>query len=182
MSRYKTSSIILISAPLLLLLSGCGPRIINWDNPQEAASRIEIKHDPFQKVTTITGPNCASNPQEDALMLRAWRLDSGRTEIQIYVSDEYTYEIMRSGVGWRFYTLAHDSEGHELPVVQISRAVNWCGRYKCSYLEVVGVTITREYLVAHEATGIILKISGKGGEYIVTIPGPYIQAFLKQTT
>lgn len=180
MPHHTTSFTILTFASLLLTLSGCAPRVINWADPQETASRIQTNYDQFKKVTTITGPNCAPNPQEDALMIRAWKLESGRIELQIYVSDEYTYEIMRSGIGWRFYSIAHDSEGQQLPVVQISRAANWCGRYNCSYLEVVGVTVTREYLEAHETSGITMKISGKGGEHIVTIPGPYIQAFLKQ--
>ena len=180
MPFYQMTSFVLTLIPLLLMMPACGPRIINWNDPQETASRIEVNYDQFKKITTITGPNCAPDPHDDELMLRAWKLESGRIEFQVYISDKYTYEIVRGGLGWRFYTQAHDNNGEQHPVVQISRTVNWCGRNTCSYLEVVGVTVTRDYLAAHSTNGIMLKISGKGGEQIISIPGPYIAAFLKK--
>ena len=97
---------------------------------------------------------------------------------QIYVEDEYTHEIQRSGLGWRFYSAAYDSDGNPLPTQKISRTVNWCGRYVCSYLEVLGIDITRKYLEERKESGIAVKISGKNGEEVLSIPAAYVQAFL----
>lgn len=169
------SAIVLLA--LLTSLSGCA-KSINWQDPQEISRHIAVGHDAFKNLDTFDGPNCAGAPNEDIVLLRAWRIADKPTAFQLYVSDEYTYEIMRSGVGWRFYSLAHDSDGNQLPTVQISRNVNWCGRYVCAYREDIAVTLTREYLEAKRDRGISIKVSGKGGEQIVAVPPAYIQAFL----
>lgn len=167
-----------ILAVLILTLAGCA-HSINWHDAATISAAIQTQRDPFKNVTTFTGPNCAADPRTDNVSIRAWKMPSGRTEYQVYVADEYTYEIMRSGTGWRFYTDANDSDGLSLPTVIISRNANWCGRYNCAYLEIVGVAVTQDYLNAHTEQGITLKIYGKGGETIVTIPAAYIRAVLQ---
>jgi hypothetical protein len=145
---------------------------LSKDRAQELlfGSKIQAKYDEFKKLTNYTGPNVASG--SDAVFLRAAKLDSGLITIQIYVSDYYEGE-------WRFYNSAWDSDGNRLNVTLISRKVGSCGRYGgCSHYEDVGINITREYLEARRASGIRFKLSGRGGDEIFALPGPYISAFL----
>ena len=166
-------------AAMIITLSGCAAKQLNLTDPSEIAAKIQVQRDTFKQTTMFEGPNCAPNPRETIILLRAWKpFNSDDLTYQLYLSDEYTYEIMRGGVGWRFYATTHDSEGIALPTTQISRAVNWCGRYVCSYREIVGATVTRPYLDAHKDQGITIKVSGKGGENIFVVPATYIQAFL----
>lgn len=162
---------------IALLLSGC-VQSINWNDPLAIANRVQVKQDDFKRVTSFTGPNCALDQATDTLVIRAWKSRDGNIEYQIYVADEYLYEVIRGGLGWRFYSSAHDSDGNSLDTTVIARNVDWCGSYKCSYIEILGIGITREYLEERKDRGITVKVSGKNGEEIFSIPAAYVQAFL----
>jgi hypothetical protein len=161
----------------LTFFSGC-VQSINWNDPLAIANRVQVKQDDFKKVTSFIGPNCALDQTADTLVIRAWKLGDGNVEYQIYVADEYVYEVIRGGSGWRLYSLGHDSDGNSLEATVISRNVNWCGRNVCSYVEILGIGVTRGYLEERKDRGITFKISGKSGEQIFTIPAAYVQAFL----
>ena len=158
-------------------IAGCA-QSINWNDPLAIANKVEIRKDDFKKVTSFIGPNCALDEPSDTLMLRAFKGRENSIEYQIYVADEYLYEIIRGGSGWRYYSSAHDSDGNSLGVTVIARQVDWCGSYKCSYVEILGLGVTREYLEERKARGITFKISGKNGEEVFSIPATYVQAFL----
>lgn len=91
----------------------------------------------------------------------------------IYVKDSYTK-------AWRYYDTAYDSDGTKFKAVSSGRDVS-CGRF-CTYFENFTIPITRDYLKKYAATGIKMKISGRGpGEEVFNLPPGYIQGFLKGT-
>ncbi len=168
-----------IPALLMLVLAagGCAAPI-NWDDPQAITPLIRVDNDPFKKITTYTGPNCAPDRLADIVALRGWRTDAGETAYQIYVKDEYTYEIGRDGSGWRFYTEAYDSDGQHLELARITQHINSCERYVCVYTESIGIAVARAYLESKKDSGLTFKISGRNGHEIFRIPPAYIQVFL----
>lgn len=162
---------------MILIQSGCAHRI-NWSDPADIAKGVQVQQDDFRKVTSFIGPNCAPDPMEDTLKLRAFKGRDGTTEYQVYVADEYTSDIGRSGSGWRFYNNALDSDGTRLEMITISRSVDTCGRYRCFHTEIIGVQVSREYLEERTARGLRFKIGGTGGEEVFWVPPAYVQAFL----
>lgn len=168
---------VLIALTFLFSGSGCAQRI-NWSDPQAISSHVRVVNDPYKKVTSYTGPNCAQDPLNDNVNLRAWHSSAGEWTYQIYVDDEYSYEIVRGGTGWRLYSAFHDLDGNNLPIMKISSALNWCGRNVCSYQETLGITVARTYLEDRKDRGLQFKISGRGGEETFYIPAAYVQAFL----
>lgn len=162
---------------LTLSLSGCAHRI-NWNDPADIAKSMQVKRDDFRKVTSYIGPNCAQDPISNVVKLRAFSGRDGVTEYQVYVENEYTSDIGRSGSGWRFYDNAFDSDGNRLALTQISRQVTTCGRYRCFHMEIVGLEVNRAYLEERTSQGLSVKIGGTGGEAVLAIPSAYIQAFL----
>lgn len=154
------------------VLAGCAaPRPpVNFNDPAQVSSRIQVQRDDFKKVTNFTGPSCAPNIL-DSVFLRARKTDNGATSYQIYVRNYYSGE-------WRFYSSAYDSNGNRLDTIVISRDVSSCSQYGCSHEEHLGLNITRDYLEKNQTDGIRFKVSGKAGEAIFAIPGGYVQAFL----
>ena len=139
---------------LCFSLSGCAFSSIDENRPLEVTSRIEvtrnefkidIKQDESTKVTSYTGPNCAENPVDHIVLIRARQIEDEPVMYQIYVSDRYIHERLRSGMGGKLYHTAHDIDGDALPTEVLSRSVNWCGKDECQYVEVVGVA-SRPYL------------------------------------
>lgn len=170
-------------------LSGCGSSSINANNPIEVTGRIEstrdeltivMKQDDVTQVTSYTGPNCAENPVDHIVLIRAWQTRDEPATYQIYVSDRYTHERLQGGIGGKLYDTAHDIDGNALPTEVLARSVNWCGTNECQYIEAVGIAITRPYLEDRIARGLTLKISGTRGDATADVPAAYVRAFLKR--
>ena len=170
---------------LSVLTFGCvapQPRV-DWTNPQEVTSRIETQYDNLKKVTTFTGPNCASD-RGDTLFIRAWKADAtSEITYQIYVKNCYltptSTPYSADGATWRFYGAANDENRTALDVLPIARSVADCKSSSCNciFCEEIGINATREYLVQHQDGGIKIKLIGKGGEEIFSIPSGYVRAF-----
>ncbi|MBX3302870.1 MAG: hypothetical protein KF693_11705 [Nitrospira sp.] len=141
---------------------------------------IVIKQDEVTKVTSYTGPNCAKNPVDHIVLIRAWQTRDEPVTYQIYVSDRYTHEQLHGGIGGKLYDTVHDIDGNVLPTEVLSRSVSWCGKNECQYVEAVGVAITRPYLEDRIARGLTLKIGGTRGSATANVPAAYVQAFLKR--
>lgn len=139
---------------------------------------ISVTRDGFKKQTHYKGPDISPGgalviDKYDKVFLRAMKTDA-ESEImyQIYVVDWYQGR-------WRYYDSTHDSNGAELPTVSISRVVESCsGSSGCTYIEHVGILVTREYLDKNRDSGIRFKVSGKAGEEVFFIPSAYVKAFL----
>jgi hypothetical protein len=163
----------------IFILVGCaepGPRVaprpkINWKDVQSIANAITVQHDDLKKTTNFKGPN-SSKGILDTVLLRAWRSnESGSISYQIYVIDYYHGD-------WRFYDAASDSKGNNLTITLNSRDVSSCDYFTCAHHEHLGMNVSRDYLEKNQENGIILKVSGTGGEETFIIPSIYIKAFL----
>ena len=133
------------------------------------SAKHKVEYDEFKKVTKISGSTLKNDGT--SVLLRAWKLNTGQIDFQLYVEDYYTGQ-------WRFYDEAWDSDGKQLKLTLIRRDVDSCSKYGCRHVEHVGVNLTREYLMTMVSKGMRFKLSGKAGEVIVAVPGPYIAAFL----
>lgn len=169
--NYRQGFIILA---LLTPLLGCvatAPKL-NLYNVAEVSQAISVKRDDFEKSSRFSGPNASIKPF-DNVFIRAWKFDgSNALKYQIYVQDYYEG-------GWRFYSIAFDSNGVMLKTIVISRDVGSCTKYGCSYNEHIGIDVSESYLKENTRNGINFKLSGKSGEEFFFIPGAYIEAFLK---
>lgn len=161
----------------LTILSGCFRKAkIDWTNPAETASRVQTKHDDFQKITNYQGPyiyTIKNRGTDSSLFMRAWTSQKGRsTSYQIYVSDSFE-------LSWRSYSEAYDSDGKKLDLTKIDHNVS-CGRYgDCKYREEVALNVSRKYLEDHSTSGMRFQISGTGGKEAFELPGGYIRGFLQ---
>jgi hypothetical protein len=163
----------------IFMLAGCAepelrvvPRPkVNWNDVQSIASAISIQRDDINKITNFKGPNISSGIL-DTVLLRAWKSDEdGGFSYQIYVIDYYHGD-------WRIYDTASDSKGNNLVIKLNSRDVSSCDYLTCAHQEHLGINVSREYLEKNQESGIVLKISGKGGKETFIIPSTYIKAFL----
>lgn len=143
----------------------------------EIAGKIKIEHDKFKKHTAYNGP-AASTDSSVSFFIRAWKPDGAKdnSTYQIYVVDNYYWQ-------WHHYNSAFDDSGNTINVTLIDRDV-YCGRGSeysrdaCVYTEHIGLNVTRKYLQAKADSGVRIKISGKGGEVIFTVPSNYIKAII----
>lgn len=154
---------------------GCAvmrPRV-NWQDQSAIEALISVKADEFKKLTTFTGPNCATDAG-DLVYFRAWRDRNNALTYQVYVMDYYTGD-------WRFYDSAHDEDGVELSFTQIDRQTDICTQYGCSKDEHLGINVGRDYLARHATSGMRFKVSGKRGSEVFVVPAAYIRALLAVT-
>lgn len=93
-------------------------------------------------------------------------------EYQIIISDTYYYN-------WKYYDTACDADGNRLNLIHIARDLDCNRKFTgCELKEVVGLNVTRGYLENHAETGLTIKVSGKDGELIFSLPRGYIRGFL----
>jgi len=163
----------------IFMLTGCAepePRVVprpkvNWNDVQSIASAISVQRDDLKKTTNFKGPN-SSKGVLDTVLLRAWKSDeNGEFSYQIYVVDYYHGD-------WRFYDTASDSKGNNLVIKLNSRDVSSCDYFTCAHQEHLRINVSQEYLEKNQEDGIVLKVSGKGGEETFIILPTYIKAFL----
>jgi hypothetical protein len=163
-------TIILLAA----LLAGCvstQPKI-DTSNSQAVLSNINIEHDNYKKATKYSGPEIDTG--SGAVFIRAFHdHKSNIVAYQIYLADQYR------STQWRFYSDAYDSDGTRLETNVIDRKVFDCAKYTgCFYTEHIGINIPESYLETKKNTGINIKVSGKAGEKIISIPAGYVKAFI----
>lgn len=163
----------LIALASAALLAGCAAAPGGIVPMETWARQIEVQHDEFRKTRTTVGAD--AQPGFSRLFLRHIESQQGPAPTavtQLYIAAKYSGR-------WHFYSDASDIHGTRLPVTLIDRTVDGCSRYGgCSYTEDVGITLTTDYLRQHLASGIDVRLYGKGGDQTFHVPGPYIEAFL----
>lgn len=162
---------------LLNICASCAPTVqrSNVSTSRSPFFDISTTYDEFKKLTQYTGTNCATAPN-DYVIIRAWSDDqTGLAQYQIYVAD-----VLNNGsiAEWRYYSAAYDDSGQQLSLIQIRRDVGPCGRFGCSLTEHVGLNVSRQYLTAHQESGIRFQLSGTSGNEVFFIPPLYVRIFL----
>lgn len=134
------------------------------------ARKLEVTNDTFKGLTTFKGAY-VDQDRFNSSHLRAFRRAGQSDVIQLYVLASFEG-------GWRYYDSAYTEGGVRYPVTKIDTDVTSC-RYECTYWETVGVTFTEESLrKATGPQGLVVKVSGRGGEQLVKLPEDYVISFL----
>lgn len=170
MSRFMLNALFVI---ILVLLTSCATTPpMNWNDPQEISSKINVQYDNFKKVTEFTGP-IVRLEYSGYFFIRAWKYDNdNEITYQIYVKDRYADD-------WRYYDSAYDSDGNIIDVTLIAQKVDSCYDWGCMLEEHIGLNVDKSYLEKHIESGLRFKVSGKAGENIFYLTGSYIKAFLE---
>ncbi len=155
----------------LLSISGCAfPPALNWNNPQEIASKISVEKDDFRKVITYQGPEYGE--YYDIILIRAWKdLETMLVKYQIYVRAT-TFD------DWMNFNSCYASDGQKLDMKNISSNVTYCTQNGCWCAEDMGLDVDKSYLEKHINNGLKIKIYGQKGQREFYLPGIYISAFL----
>ena len=163
---------------VFIQLAGCTQLIGEQPSNGEAGTtpsiQVDLQRDEVRKTEKRQGPNCALKAGS-VLLLRSLAMPGSPTLYTIYVMDHYFDDF------WRRYETASDSEGHTLPMQVLERELGLCSAYGCAKNEHLDLSVTREYLMAHEDSGLRFQISGRGGSEVYFLPGGYISAFLRQS-
>lgn len=160
-------------------LAGCAvpPPTPAYDPPTQSASTvaqgIEIEDSGFDRIRTIVGPPIELSQNGAAkYRLRAFvNKESGATDWQVYA------DLSWGGGSWRFYRSASLEGGQIMQGSRIDTDVS-CGRYLCSYREVVGFMLPANAVSGDRALRVRVNAQ-KGPEMLLTFPAEYQAAMLK---
>jgi len=150
---------------ITLVLAGCA----NTSDPRAVANATRINFDPYSQLTSVWAATVIGSdfPNSISYDLRAGIPTRGQSFLQLYVR-------YWSQLGWYFLSSASDVEGTVLPLVQIDRNVDQSANVE----EIVGVTLSRDYLENHKSSGLNIRIAGQRGSVVVKVPGAYVAGFL----
>lgn len=168
----------------LIALVGCAG-FNNAKTKQDVLMKSSIEDDSFRKVSWIKGPPMKASTlteaakkdhsdwQVDEYFLRAFvdKKNDSRF-IQIYVSHADT--------DWLFFNSATDSDGNELKFVEISRDTSSATKYGVGVIESFAIEVSLDYLKAHAAKGISIRVYGKNGKRMLNIPSFYVDGFIEK--
>ncbi len=148
---------------------------LNIYNASEVAAAVDIERDDFKKMTKFTGPEIQDGSATRKFLIRAWKYESPPVlRYQIYMTNIYL------GKTWNFYSLAYDRDGKIFELTSIKREPSCrTGLSDCLFTEIVGVSVDRAYLEKYMSSGMEFKISGRGGDAVFSMPGPYVEGILK---
>ena len=178
-SLHFLKNIILLSVISGLLVSGCvasRPLPRGPDRQYGETLALVVKRvDHLTKQTEYTSPPFPDAFLTTNVFLRAIQPPN----LQVLLYQLYIVAYYR-GESFRDYDLAMDSEGNTLEMEVLSRTVgNRTGHGSTEYYEEhLIINVPREYLDAHQATGIAVRIGGPGGQEEIILPHYYIKAFL----
>lgn len=123
------------------------------------ADQTALTFDEYKGTTKLVGPTRRSG-NSNSHAIRGWEINGSWT-YQIYVRALFFH-------GWAFLGSVY-KDGQRADVTVIDRDVN-CYPSGCTHHEYVGVNLTEDELFQAAHTGYKAKISGRGGETIISVP------------
>jgi hypothetical protein len=142
-------------------------------SPISVVKLIKIDRDDFKKVTTFIGPDYSVDSNEQSL-IRAVKSERNGSVIVVY----QIYFSHTKFDDWMHFNSAYDSEGNSLKFQLISKEILECRKSGCTTKEIVGLNVTKEYLIKNFENGLKIQISGKKGEAIIKFPSKYLKAIV----
>lgn len=142
----------------------------DFNDPVAVSEKTVTKTDKYTKSKTLEAPILYLDNDGSICNLTVFK-DVSDDKIIIMVMDTYFRD-------WRFYFGASDSDGKSLNFVSLDREVKYCNRGSCTYNETFALTVDKEYLEKHSASGIEFKVFGKRKDQVFHIPAGYIKGFL----
>lgn len=172
----KTLSLIIF----VITLSGCvsTPKTIN-----EFANKVTVKDSNFDSSIKFDGYELFNMKDVgfcgydyENYSLRGWKdKKTDAVSHQLYFSVKYNRD-------WRHYRSASYSDGKQSDITTISKDVTSCrDSYLCGcdYKEVMGVSLSDEFLKENKDTGFSIRFNSKSShENIITVPQEYIKGYL----
>jgi hypothetical protein len=163
----------LVSLVIALSISGCATRI---GSPQQAYDGTAISHDQYAGMTNVVGATLSDSAFPTLVQSKylAGQVDkSGRSVAWLYVSHDEPNVL-------NLFDAAHDDQAQPLTTKAFSR-VRAMGVDGFSHEE-VAVIFPDGYLASHAATGMNIRLEGRHGAIVLTVPAIYIQGYLRKLT
>jgi hypothetical protein len=180
--RTGGSMVLILGLSFLLVVSGCIRRTQNVHSPtmiqgppliHDPLQRYELKtgeevkrgisedHDAYKKITMIHGPLIRVGNEEMVAISHSYPVRY-KDKTRLFALILFSHESEPS-----YFDEAYDTAGDRFNV-----SINHQGR-----LIVYSIPVSEEYLHNHLDTGLEMKLYGKR-EFVLTLPGFYIKAFL----
>lgn len=156
----------------LVLLVGCSAPIPKSADDVFAGTRVTT--DPYAALTVYT-----SAPMH-VEQIGSW-FNAGFALASLQAAEQKSGDtstgmlIYYNSQSWSFFTSALDLDQTAFPVTQLERAV----QPDATVVERFLVNVPTDYLRKHTETGLNIKVYGSRGAIIVTLPGYYVQGFLR---
>ncbi len=153
-------------------------------NDEVVAKLVSIDNDNFKKMVTYTGPILSMDGAKDR---KDWK---GKSEIGLValllnkheLTNQNIYNIIvdMSYLGaWRNYETAYDSEGNIFSVQLDRRLVDSSSKLYPLRTETVLLSVTRQYLEAHQDTGVRFQVRNRGERPVKDIYGNYVNLYFE---
>lgn len=165
------------SASLLafVTLFGCAitpPKQIT--KPDEVKDACHLSVDKFTRTAKLEGPSLY--PQWES---RNGTIEYTRVELAAVKHLDrgvvtYCVRFTSHAKDWRFFTSAYTSSGEQLKASSIDREVT---KY-ASTEECLGIFPTNEAVEGWAKTGVEIKVTGKRGSFVFSLPDWYVKEFL----
>jgi len=158
---------------LALSISGCVTKV---DSPQEAYAGTAVSHDKYASTNDVVGVTLSDSAFPTLVQSKhlSGQVDqNGNSVVWLYVSHDEPNVL-------NVFETAHDAQAQPLKTKAFSR-VRAAGVSEFSHEE-VAVYFPDGYLASHAATGMDIRIEGRHGTIVVTVPAVYIQGYLRRLT
>ncbi|MDB5363098.1 MAG: hypothetical protein JWO51_4395 [Rhodospirillales bacterium] len=168
LKRFRHPLVSLVTA---LSISGCRTGI---DSPQKAYDGTVISHDQYAGMTDVVGATLSDSAFPTLVQSKhlAGQVDrSGKSVAWLYVSHDEPNVL-------NAFETAHDDRAQPLATKAFSR-VRAAGVNEFSHEE-VAVIFPDGYLASHAGTGMNIRLEGRHGAIVVTVPALYIQGYLRK--
>lgn len=153
------------------MLSGCATQI---NSPQESANGTSMSYDRYLGVYTVSGKTMDTG--EFPNITQFWLVGGFGKNLPSDTFQLYVHHW--SQTGWLFLDSASDGDATLLPVTVLKRTVGDVGGDDVS--ESLIITLSKEYLIAHQSSGLDIRLVGSGGSLFVEANGFYVQGFLQK--
>lgn len=163
----------LVSLGIALSISGCATRI---DSPREAYDGTVISRDQYAGMTDVVGATLSDSAFPSLVQSKhlAGQVDkNGKSTAWLYVSHDEPNVL-------NLFEAAHDAQAQPLATKPFSR-VGAAGVDGFAHEE-VAVFFPDGYLASHAGTGMNIRLEGRYGAIVVTVPAVYIQGYLRKLT
>lgn len=157
------------------VLAGCAAGMTsNPASPQDIYSQTKVSHDPHTKTIHVNGPLVFV---EDGLVL-----GDGYSAFVNEKGGKITTGLFFAArfKEWAYLEKAY-SEGKPYTLQKINSEVERCGAKSCTLTEAVGIPLSLQQMRQLAKKEVFsIKLSGRTGSKVFTIPGTYFQGVLQK--
>lgn len=163
----------------VLGLSACTARYLT--DPQAAFDSVECETDSFNGMTSCFMPekNTCGADGSDAVGWCAGNRSYSKLKV-VHNNGRASFAVVGYvfNLGWTYPKSATDKSGRKLNFKQTDSQVGAClSSTPCQTYEYFVIDIDRDYIRKHINNDIVIKIYGKRGNSMITLPAAYVAGF-----